>query len=86
VGRAVALAKEEQSTINWALISFSDLRIRWEWHPLRNGPRFQKILDGPRPKTLRDNRNDRGFLAQLIRMAGALPNEFLAGNVASAPK
>jgi hypothetical protein len=38
-----------------ALISLSDLRIRWEWGPLRNDPRFQKILDGQEPKTLRDN-------------------------------
>jgi len=45
------------STLNYqlALISFSDLRIRWEWHPLRNDPRFQKILAGPEPKTVRDD-------------------------------
>src|SRR6266700_4072962 len=45
------------STLNYqlALISLSDLRIRWEWDPLRNDPRFQKILAGPQPKTLRDN-------------------------------
>src|SRR5690242_7738697 len=45
VGRAVALEKEEHSTIYWALISFSDLRIRWEWHPLRNDPRFSRAVD-----------------------------------------
>jgi hypothetical protein len=25
-------------------ITLSDLRTRWEWDPLRNDPRFQKIL------------------------------------------
>jgi len=33
-------------------ITLSDLRTRWEWDPLRNDPRFQKILAGPEPKTL----------------------------------
>jgi hypothetical protein len=33
-------------------ISLSDLRARWEWDPLRNHPRFQKILAGPEPKTI----------------------------------
>jgi TolB-like protein/Tfp pilus assembly protein PilF len=32
-------------------ITLSDLRTRWEWDPLRNNPRFQKILAGPEPKT-----------------------------------
>ena len=33
-------------------ITLSDLRQRWEWDPLRNDPRFQKILAEPEPKTL----------------------------------
>jgi serine/threonine-protein kinase len=33
-------------------ITVSDLRQRWEWDPLRNDPRFQKILASPEPKTL----------------------------------
>jgi TolB-like protein/Tfp pilus assembly protein PilF len=33
-------------------ITLSDLRQRWEWDPLRNDPRFQKILASPEPKTL----------------------------------
>jgi len=33
-------------------ITLSDLRTHWEWDPLRNGPRFQKILAGPEPKTI----------------------------------
>jgi hypothetical protein len=49
--------RSQRSTLNYqlALISLSDLRTRWEWGPLRNDPRFQKILAGPGPKTLRDN-------------------------------
>jgi len=34
-------------------ITLSDLRTRWEWDPLRNNPRFQKILASPEPKTIR---------------------------------
>lgn len=33
-------------------ITMSDLRTRWEWDPLRNDPRLQKILAGPEPKTV----------------------------------
>jgi TolB-like protein/Flp pilus assembly protein TadD len=33
-------------------ITLSDLRQRWEWDPLRNDPRFQKIIAEPEPKTL----------------------------------
>ena len=33
-------------------ITLADLRLRWEWDPLRSNPRFQKILAGPEPKTL----------------------------------
>jgi serine/threonine-protein kinase len=35
-----------------ASVTLSDLRTRWEWDPLRNDPRFQKILAGPEPKTI----------------------------------
>jgi len=35
-----------------ASITLSDLRTRWEWDPLRNDPRFQRILAGPEPKTI----------------------------------
>jgi serine/threonine-protein kinase len=34
-------------------ITLSDLKTRWEWDPLRNDPRFRKILAGPEPKTIR---------------------------------
>jgi tetratricopeptide (TPR) repeat protein len=33
-------------------ITLADLRLRWEWDPLRSDPRFQKILAGPEPKTV----------------------------------
>ena len=33
-------------------MTIADLRWRWEWDPLRNDPRFQKILAGPEPKTV----------------------------------
>jgi hypothetical protein len=35
-----------------ASVTLSDLRTRWEWDPLRNDPRFQKILAAPEPKTI----------------------------------
>src|SRR5262249_37390439 len=35
-----------------ASVTLSDLRTRWEWDPIRNDPRFQKILGGPEPKTI----------------------------------
>ena len=35
-----------------ASVTLSDLRQRWEWDPLRNDPRFQKILASPEPKTM----------------------------------
>jgi Predicted integral membrane protein len=33
-------------------ITQNDLRLRWQWDPLRNNPRFRKILAGPEPKTI----------------------------------
>jgi len=35
-----------------ASITLSDLLQRWEWDPLRNDPRFRKILAAPEPKTV----------------------------------
>jgi tetratricopeptide (TPR) repeat protein len=32
-------------------ITLADLRLRWEWDPLRSDPRFQKILASGEPKT-----------------------------------
>ncbi len=36
-------------------MTLADLRLRWEWDPLRSNPRFQKILAGPEPKTVLTN-------------------------------
>jgi TolB-like protein/DNA-binding winged helix-turn-helix (wHTH) protein/Tfp pilus assembly protein PilF len=33
-------------------MTLADLRLRWEWDPLRSNPRFQKILAGREPKTV----------------------------------
>ncbi|MEO7166974.1 MAG: tetratricopeptide repeat protein, partial [Chthoniobacterales bacterium] len=33
-------------------ITFQELRLRWQWDPLRGNPRFQKLLAGPEPKTV----------------------------------
>lgn len=33
-------------------ITQAELRLRWQWDPLRSKPRFQKILAGPEPKTI----------------------------------
>jgi len=33
-------------------MTVTDLKWRWQWDPLRSHPRFQKILDGPEPKTV----------------------------------
>ena len=35
-----------------ASLALADLRLRWQWDPLRNDPRFQKILASPEPVTV----------------------------------
>jgi serine/threonine protein kinase/Flp pilus assembly protein TadD len=35
-----------------ASMSWWELRLRWEWDPLRGNPRFQKIVDAPEPVTI----------------------------------
>ncbi len=35
-----------------ASITLQELRLRWQWDPLRGNPRFQKLLQGPEPKTV----------------------------------
>lgn len=35
-----------------ANMTLPELRLRWQWDPLRNDPRFQKILAGPEAKTI----------------------------------
>ena len=34
-----------------ASITLSELRLRWQWDPLRNDPRFKAILADPEPAT-----------------------------------
>lgn len=33
-------------------MTLADLRLRWDWDPLRSHPRFQKILAAPEPRTI----------------------------------
>ncbi len=33
-------------------MTHTDLKWNWVWDPLRDDPRFQKILEGPEPKTI----------------------------------
>ncbi len=33
-------------------VTLTDLRLNWQWDPLRTDPRFQKILAGSEPKTI----------------------------------
>ncbi len=33
-------------------MTHTDLKWNWVWDPIRNDPRFQKILEGPEPKTI----------------------------------
>lgn len=33
-------------------ITQTELRLRWQWDRLRSNPRFQKLLEGPEPKTI----------------------------------
>ena len=40
------------SPLNEASLSLSDLRLRWQWDPLRKDPRFQQIIAGPEPATV----------------------------------
>ncbi|MDQ3313419.1 MAG: hypothetical protein M3505_02100 [Verrucomicrobiota bacterium] len=35
-----------------ANMTLAELRLRWGWDPLRSHPRFQKIVEGPEPKTI----------------------------------
>jgi TolB-like protein len=50
VEQAITLIERLLTTPNG--ISLTDLRLNWDWDPLRSNPRFQKILAGPEPKTV----------------------------------
>jgi hypothetical protein len=38
--------------LNEATLALWDLRVRWQWDPLRSDARFQQILAGPEPTTI----------------------------------
>ena len=40
------------SPLDEASLSLWELRLRWQWDPLRHDPRFQKILAAPEPATI----------------------------------
>jgi hypothetical protein len=40
------------SPLHEASMSQWELRLRWQWDPLRSDPRFQEILAGPEPRTI----------------------------------
>ena len=46
------LASPGQVDYTNCCITQNDLRHRWQWDPLRNNPRFQKLLTEPAPKTV----------------------------------
>jgi tetratricopeptide (TPR) repeat protein len=50
--QAIGLIERLLSTPAAEGITLAELRLRWVWDPLRNDPRFQKILAGPEPKTI----------------------------------
>ena len=33
-------------------VTLADLRLRWQWDPLREHPRFKAIIEGPEPTTI----------------------------------
>ena len=47
-----AIALIEQLLTKPGGLILAELRLRWEWDPLRNDPRFKKLLAGPEPKTV----------------------------------
>lgn len=47
-----AIALIEQLVTKPGGLILAELRLRWEWDPLRTNPRFKKILAGPEPKTV----------------------------------
>jgi TolB-like protein/class 3 adenylate cyclase/Flp pilus assembly protein TadD len=52
VEQAVTLLAHLLTTPAAERITLAHLRLSWEWDPLRKDPRFQKILEGPEPKTV----------------------------------
>jgi TolB-like protein/Tfp pilus assembly protein PilF len=47
-----AIALIEQLLTKPGGLILAELRLHWQWDPLRTNPRFKKILAGPEPKTI----------------------------------
>jgi TolB-like protein/DNA-binding winged helix-turn-helix (wHTH) protein/Flp pilus assembly protein TadD len=50
--RAIPLIERLLVTPAAAGVTHAELRLSWKWDPLRNDPRFQKIIAAPEPKTV----------------------------------
>ncbi len=50
--QAITLLARLLTTPGAERVTLAHLRLGWEWDPLRNDPRFQKILEGPEPATV----------------------------------
>lgn len=50
--QAVALLSRLLTTPAADRVTLAHLRVSWEWDPLRNDPRFQKIVASPEPATI----------------------------------
>jgi TolB-like protein/Tfp pilus assembly protein PilF len=52
VEKAITLLARLLTTPGPERITLAHLRLSWEWDPLREDPRFQKILESPEPATI----------------------------------
>ena len=52
VDQAVTLLSRLLTTPSADRVTLAHLRLSWEWDPLRKDLRFQKLLEGPEPKTV----------------------------------
>jgi TolB-like protein/Tfp pilus assembly protein PilF len=52
IDQAITLIERLLSTPGALDVTLANLRLSWLWDPLRQDPRFQKILAGPEPKTI----------------------------------
>ncbi|MEO7723746.1 MAG: tetratricopeptide repeat protein, partial [Chthoniobacterales bacterium] len=49
---AISLLTRLLTTPSADRVTLAHLRLSWEWNPLRQDPRFQKILEGPEPAAI----------------------------------
>jgi hypothetical protein len=52
VDQAVTLISHLLTTPAAERVTLAHLRLSWEWDPLRQDPRFEKILESPESKTI----------------------------------